>query len=45
MTGPIFVEGAEPGDTLEVGILQIEFLHPYLATREMIEFLVADKGL
>ncbi len=29
MTGPIFVEGAEPGDTLEVKILAIEFLHPY----------------
>jgi len=29
LTGPIFVEGAEPGDTLEVRILQIEFLHPY----------------
>src|SRR5215510_5800031 len=26
MTGPIFVEGAEPGDTLEVRILGIEFL-------------------
>jgi acetamidase/formamidase len=29
MTGPIFVEGAEPGDTLEVRILGIEFLHPF----------------
>jgi acetamidase/formamidase len=29
MTGPIFVEGAEPGDTLEVKILAFEFLHPY----------------
>ena len=29
MTGPIFVEGAEPGDTLEVRILNIEFLHPF----------------
>jgi acetamidase/formamidase len=29
MTGPIFVEGAEPGDTLEVRILAIEFLHPF----------------
>src|SRR5258705_3572688 len=29
MTGPIFVEGAEPGDSLEVKILGIEFLHPY----------------
>jgi acetamidase/formamidase len=29
MTGPIFVEGAEPGDTLEVKILGFEFLHPY----------------
>ena len=29
MTGPIFVEGAEPGDTLEVRILDIEFLHPF----------------
>lgn len=29
MTGPVFVEGAEPGDTLEVRILAIEFLHPF----------------
>ena len=29
MTGPIFVEGAESGDTLEVKIVSFEFLHPY----------------
>ena len=29
MSGPIFVEGAEPGDTLEVRIVAIEFLHPF----------------
>ena len=29
LTGPIFVEGAEPGDALEVRILRFEFLHPY----------------
>ena len=29
MTGPVFVEGAEPGDTLEVRILSIEFLHAF----------------
>jgi acetamidase/formamidase len=29
MTGPIFVEGAEPGDSLEVKIISFEFLHPY----------------
>ena len=29
MTGPIFVEGAEPGDSLEVKILAFDFLHPY----------------
>ena len=29
MTGPIFVENAEPGDTLEVRILAIDFLHPF----------------
>src|SRR3954471_6637586 len=29
MTGPIFVEGAEPGDTLAVKIIDFEFLHPY----------------
>jgi acetamidase/formamidase len=29
MSGPIFVEGAEEGDTLEVRILAIEFLHPF----------------
>jgi len=29
MSGPIFVEGAEPGDALAVHILAIEFLHPF----------------
>jgi acetamidase/formamidase len=29
MTGPIYVDGAEPGDTLEVHILAIEFLHNF----------------
>ncbi|MEZ5417005.1 MAG: acetamidase/formamidase family protein, partial [Vicinamibacterales bacterium] len=29
MTGPIFVEGAEPGDTLEVRILAIDYLHHF----------------
>src|SRR5262249_39572975 len=29
MSGPIFVEGAEPGDTLEIRILSIEFLHNF----------------
>jgi acetamidase/formamidase len=29
MTGPIWIEGAEPGDSLEVKILGFEFLHPY----------------
>jgi len=29
MSGPIFVDGAEPGDTLEIRILAIEFLHPF----------------
>jgi acetamidase/formamidase len=29
LTGPIYVEGAQPGDTLEVKMLNIEFLHPY----------------
>jgi acetamidase/formamidase len=29
MTGPIFVEGAAPGDALEIRILAIEFLHPF----------------
>lgn len=32
LTGPIWVEGAEPGDVLEVKILAIEFLHPYGVT-------------
>ena len=27
--GPIYVEGAEPGDTLEIHFLKFEFLHPY----------------
>ena len=29
LTGPIFVESAEPGDALEVKIVGFEFLHPY----------------
>src|SRR5437762_1312597 len=29
LTGPIYVEGAEPGDSIAVKILNIEFLHPY----------------
>jgi acetamidase/formamidase len=29
MSGPIFVQGAAPGDTLEVRILGIEFLHNF----------------
>jgi acetamidase/formamidase len=29
MSGPIFVEGAEPGDTLEIRIVSIEFLHDF----------------
>src|SRR5260370_6190379 len=29
LTGPIFVEGAEPGDTLEVRILSIKYSIPY----------------
>lgn len=29
MTGPVWVEGAEPGDVLEVRIRAFEFLHPY----------------
>jgi len=29
LTGPIYVEGAEPGDVLEVRILAIEVLHPF----------------
>ncbi len=29
MTGPIFVDGAEPGDVLAIHIVAIEFLHPF----------------
>ena len=29
LTGPVWIEGAEPGDTLEVKIVGFEFLHPY----------------
>jgi acetamidase/formamidase len=32
LTGPIYVEGAEPGDVLEVRILGFEFLHPFGVT-------------
>ena len=29
LTGPIYVEGAEPGDIVEIRMLGFEFLHPY----------------
>ena len=29
LTGPIYVEGAEPGDALEVRILEIDYMTPY----------------
>jgi acetamidase/formamidase len=29
MTGPIYVDGAMPGDTLEIKMIGFEFLHPY----------------
>ena len=29
MTGPVWIEGATPGDVLEVRILSFELLHPY----------------
>ncbi len=32
LTGPIYVEGAEPGDVVEVRMLGFEFLHPYGVT-------------
>jgi acetamidase/formamidase len=32
LTGPIWIDGAEPGDVLEIGILGFEFLHPYGVT-------------
>ncbi len=32
LTGPIFVEGAEPGDVVEIRMLGFEFLHPYGVT-------------
>jgi acetamidase/formamidase len=32
LTGPIYVEGAEPGDIIEVRIIAFEFLHPYGVT-------------
>ena len=32
LTGPIYVNGAQPGDVVEVRILGFEFLHPYGVT-------------
>jgi len=29
LTGPVFIEGADPGDILEIRIVAIEFLHPF----------------
>ena len=32
LTGPIWIDGAEPGDVLEIRIVRFEFLHPYGVT-------------
>ncbi len=32
LTGPIYVEGAEPGDVIEMKMLGFEYLHPYGVT-------------
>jgi acetamidase/formamidase len=32
LTGPVWVEGAEPGDVLEIRIVGFEFLHPFGVT-------------
>jgi acetamidase/formamidase len=32
MTGPIYVEGAQPGDSLEVHFVSFEYLHPFGVT-------------
>jgi acetamidase/formamidase len=32
LTGPVWIEGAQPGDVIEVKILEIGFLHPYGVT-------------
>lgn len=32
LTGPIFVDGAAPGDSLEIHLQKIEFLHPWGVT-------------
>jgi len=32
LTGPIYVEGAEPGDIIEIRMMGFEFLHPYGVT-------------
>ena len=29
MTGPVFVTGAQPGDVLEVGVLDLQHRAPY----------------
>jgi len=39
LTGPIWIEGAEPGDLLEMKIIGFEFLHPYGVTG-----FVPDRG-
>ena len=37
LSGPIFVESAEPGDTLAIRIVAIEFLHNSASTRSVPE--------
>jgi hypothetical protein len=49
LTGPIYVEGAEPGDVVELRMLGFEFLHPYgsrgfdpVPARSRTNFLTRD---
>ena len=38
LTGPVFVEGAEPGDVLEVRILEVGFAIPYVIGNALMMF-------
>ena len=45
LTGPIYIEGAEPGDTLEVRIKEIKLAIPYGYTRLWPEARLSAGGL
>ena len=44
LTGPIYIEGAEPGDMLEVRVLQIDFRVPYGVNNSNKVLIMPDRA-